>query len=495
MTQSAVQILEEKTTQYQAALKPGQWRDVDFLLLEVDKFEPVDLAFAHRLMQRIRVLRPDDAFIIKRENIMANKLVLDEPDLMSSSSSEKQENNAEKNNAHRGINVLKSKVLTIFNRDFFYSPFFMLVLLPIICFTFYQVLWASPRFVSQTQLIIKQPDSSATLDPKLALLSGFGGGGGSGSDTELVKAYIYSNDMYHYLSEKVQIEKHFSLTKYDVFSRLSESSSIEDRVEYYKKHLTVEIDEKSSIVSIFVQGFEPEFALKMTQAIVERAEWYINEIGHKLAKEQLAFVQNEHKLVEKSLQEKKSNLLAFQRRYNLLNPEAEGLALQQITYELEGQIAAKKAELRTLTNSMSDTAPLVIQAKEQLDSLSAQLQDERSRLTKAVPDNNRDSFDSSIEPSSQDSSLGVNEVMSRFTSYKMDMEFALQAYGSSQVSLEKSRIEAYRQLKFLMVVETPTLAQEAKYPKVFYNITLLSTVLLLLFGIGKIVLATIKELQ
>jgi capsular polysaccharide transport system permease protein len=495
MTQSAVQTLEEKITEYQATLKPGQWRNAEFLITEVNKYEANDLALAHRLLQRIRILRPEDAVIIKRENVIANKLALDKPDMMMSSSKEQQETNPKADDMESGLNILKNKVLAKFNRQFFLSPFFLLVILPVLCFAFYQVVWASPRFVSQTQLIIKQPDSAATLDPKLALLSGFGGGGGGGSDTELVKAYIYSNDMYRYLNDKIKIVEHFSHSDFDVFSRLSSTASIEDKIEYYKQHLTVEINDKSSIVSIYVQGFEPVFALAMTQAIVERAEWYINEIGHRLAKEQLSFVQNEHKLVEKNLQEKKSSLLAFQRRYNLLNPEAEGLALQQITYELEGQIAAKKAELRTLMNSMSDNAPLVLQAKEQLDSLNAQLRDERSRLTKALPDNNQSGRESYIEPSNQDSGLGVNEVMSRFTGYKMDMEFALQAYGSSQVSLEKSRIEAYRQLKFLMVVETPTLAQEAKYPRAFYNIALLSVILLLVYGIGKIVLATIKELQ
>jgi capsular polysaccharide transport system permease protein len=495
MTQSAVQILEEKVTEYQTSLQQGQWRDVDFLISEVDRLESIDLALAHRLLQRIRILRPNDANIIKRENKLANKLALDLPELMTSSSTESSASKPASVSKQKTVSDVKHFLLKRFNRQFFLSPFFLLVILPLLCFAFYQIFWASPRFVSQTQLIIKQPDSAATLDPTMAILSGFGGGGGGGSDTELVKAYIYSNDMHRYLNEKVKLDEHFSLAKYDMFSRLSASASIEEKLRYYKKHLTVEIDDKSSIVSIYVQGFDPVFALAMTQAIVERAEWYINEIGHRLAKEQLAFVQNEHTLVEKNLQEKKSSLLAFQRRFNLLNPEAEGLALQQITYELEGQIAAKKAELRTLMNSMSDDAPLVLQAKEQLDSLNLQLKDERSRLTNPRADNKQSSHESYIEPSSQDSSLGVNEVMSRFTSYKMDMEFALQAYGSSQISLEKSRIEAYRQLKFLMVVETPTLAQEAKYPDKFYNISLLGIVLILIYGIGKIILATIKELQ
>jgi capsular polysaccharide transport system permease protein len=75
------------------------------------------------------------------------------------------------------------------------------------------------------------------------------------------------------------------------------------------------------------------------------------------------------------------------------------------------------------------------------------------------------------------------------------MELAIQAYTSSQISLEKSRIEAYRQIKYLIVVEKATLSQESKYPDVFYNISLFVLLFSLVFGIGKIVISTIQELK
>lgn len=493
MTQSAIQELEQKTLLYQQKLNPEQWNDADFLLEEADKLETQDLALAHRILQRVKILKPDDKRIIKREKSLNKKVRIYHPELMSSSSRELSISEKIQTHTDRSIKKLKeSKLLPQYLR----SPFGLLVILPVFCLAFYLIIWASPRYESQTQLIVKQPDSMSTLDPTLALMAGFGGGGGGGSDTELVKAYIYSNDMYLYLKEKIALDKHYSAKQFDVFSRLSDSASLEDQLAYYKKHLKVEIDSKSSIVGIYAQAYSAEFALTLTRTIVERSEWYINEIGHRLAKEQLNFVQNEHKLVEQKLQQKKAELLAFQRRYNLLNPEAEGLALQQITYELEGKIATKKAELRTLMGSMSAGAPQVLQVKEQLDSLNMQLQDERKRLTRTLPVTTQlNGDDVNTEHPSTQLNLGVNEVMSRFTDYKMNMEFALQAYSASQISLEKSRIEAYRQLKFLMVVETPTLAEDAKYPRVLYNIVLLATLLLLIYGIGKIILATIKELR
>jgi capsular polysaccharide transport system permease protein len=168
-----------------------------------------------------------------------------------------------------------------------------------------------------------------------------------------------------------------------------------------------------------------------------------------------------------------------------LDPEAEGMALQQISYELEGQITAKKTELIALTTSMTEAAPLVLQARAELDSLTQQLSSERNRLTENGNNTSGDKVNS----------MGVGQILAKYSDYKIDLELAVQGYTSSLISLEKSRIEAYRQLKYLVVVELPTLPEDAGYPKVFYNLALFLTLALMLFGIGKIIIATVEELR
>jgi capsular polysaccharide transport system permease protein len=367
----------------------------------------------------------------------------------------------------------------------FKRPIAICVLLPFILFTFYQVILASPRYESQARLIVKEPNGMATLDPAMAIMSGFGVSSGN-TDTELVKAFIYSTDMLSYIDQELSISEHFSSTEYDFFSRLSAQASNEDKLGYFQDRVLVEIDDKSQIVSVFVQAFTPEFSHLVSKIIVARAEWFINEIGHTLAKEQLRFVQQEHALVEKRLKSVKTELLSFQSRHDLLDPQAEGMALQQIAYQLEGQIAVKRTELRTLRSSMSETAPQVLNVAAQLQSMTQQLENERGRLTDQS---------SSEDMLPEEVNLNVSQILAKFSDYKINLELALQAYTSSQVSLEKSRIEAYRQLKYLVIVESPTQPQEAKYPEVFYNISLFLALTLMIFGIGRIVIATVKELR
>ena len=326
----------------------------------------------------------------------------------------------------------------------------------------------------------------STLDPAMALMTGFGISGGN-SDIELVKAFIYSNDMLDYLDETINIEKHYSANEHDIFSRLARDASKEALFNFFLKMVTVELDEKSQVISVFVQAYNPDFAHLMSQSIVAHAEWYINEIGHNLAKKQLEFVKLEHSLIEQRLQKSKNDLLAFQRRHDLLDPEAEGVALQRITYELEGEIAAKSTELSALKSSMSENAPQVIQVRIQLEGMIKQLEQERSRLT-------NEKFEDDTLPKDE-RHLSVSQILAKFSDYKINMELALQAYASSQVSLEKSRIEAYRQLIYLVTVESPTKPEEAKYPKIIYNSGLFLAILLMIFGIGRIIMATVAELR
>ena len=322
----------------------------------------------------------------------------------------------------------------------------------------------------------------ATMDPSMALLSGLGVGGSSTADTEIAKAYIHSADMLNYLQTHNNLKAHYQ-NGGDVFSRLSTDASIEDLLQYYIDHTVIEIDDASGVIKILVQGFTPEFANTLTQTIVNRAEWYINSIGHQLAEAQLQFIRLEHAKVEQRLRTAQKNTLAFQQKNNLLDPEAEGLALQQITYGLEGQIATKSAQLKGLRSTMTEKAPQVVMLAAELDALKTQLELERDRLSTQQGTNN------------SNNSTAVSEVLAQFSDLKIELELALKGYTSSEVSLDKARIEAYRQLKYLVVVESATLPQDNKYPSSLYNILLFAVLQLMLFGIGKIILATAKELR
>lgn len=514
--------IEEKFAEFRKTVNEQQFNDLSYLQKKSEEIRPVDAELADRILLRIdRVTRQNNenrfnafkneigkekfaniAFLSAKAQQFESsepdlaKRILDHIDTLKKLSPPTSERNpvtieqqakplialssnakdAEKNSP--SSKKTSSKPVQQKIKQWLQAPFVVLVILPTLLFAAYQTLWASERYESQAKVIVQQPDASATMDASMAILSGLGVSSNSASDKELVKAYIYSNDMLEYLDQTLSMTEHYKNIDIDYFSRIHDSDSKEDILEYYQKHVKIEINDKSGVISIYIQAFNSEFAQAIANKIVERAEWYINSIGHQLAQAQLAFIQHEHQLVENKLEQAQTQLLNFQQQHNLLDPNAEGLAMQQITYQLEGQITAKEAELKNLQSIMSTTAPRVVALQTELSALKEQLLNERSKL--AQNDNNQRS---------------VSEIMAQFTDLKVKVELALQAYTSSQISLEKSRIEAYRQLKYLIVVESATQPEKSKYPDVPYNISLFAILISMLFAIGKIIISTIRELK
>ena len=488
MSQQAVNTIEQRFSELHKKTSPEVWNNADELFKLSQQLEKTDIYLARRVMQRVRILQPDRPKIKMHLKRLSDEVALHAKQTQTSTStepstkqSENKKNSEEKNNK---LDNFFSKLNNNFSSKKWAQPWVLLLAVPFVLFAFYQLVWAAPRFESRAQLIIQQPDGMATMDPSMALLSGLGVGGNTTADTEIAKAYIHSEDLLNYLQTHNNLKEHYQ-NGGDVFSRLSSNASIEDLLKYYIDHTTIEIDEASGVIKILVQGFTPEFANTLTQTIVNRAEWYINSIGHQLADAQLKFIRLEHAKVEQRLRDAQKNTLAFQQKNNLLDPEAEGLALQQITYGLEGQIATKSAQLKGLRSTMTEKAPQVVMLASELSALKKQLELERDRLSTQQGTNNN----------IKNNGTSVSEVLAQFSDLKIELELALKGYTSSEVSLDKARIEAYRQLKYLVVVESATLPQDNKYPATLYNILLFAVLQLMLFGIGKIVLATVKELR
>ncbi|MGO3346277.1 MAG: hypothetical protein ACTIM4_13535 [Marinomonas sp.] len=474
-------MLEQKFREFKEKHTAKEFNNAAFLKKQADEIRAQDAALADRIMLRVRNLKKQQAAkasAAKQEAVKApEKAVQPEKAVDHIKPAVKREVKP----ALKSKPVEKAPKLTKKQKvhRFSKTPFALCVVLPTLLFAIYQLFWATDRFESQAQVIVQQPDSTATLDASMALLSGLGvGGGSSGSDPQLVEAYINSNDMLAYLDKMLGLKKHYSESEADIFSRLASDATQEKFLEFYQKHIHIELNEASGVISVSAQAFNAEFAEKLTNAIVARSEWYINNIGHQLAEAQLTFIKGEYQLYEDNLKKAQVTLLNFQQEYHLLDPAAEGLAMQQIAYGIEGQIASKEAELKGLTSIMSNHAPKVKAMQNELGALREQLIKERNKLSK---DGGK--------------TISVSEILAKYTDLKIAMELALQSYTSSKVSLEKSRIEAYKQIKYLITVQAATAPENSSYPNAPYNISLFALLAAMFFGVIRIVYSIVHELK
>jgi len=350
---------------------------------------------------------------------------------------------------------------------------FALVLLASILVVFYYTVIASPRYVSESQFVVKQASSA---EPQLMGLAAIATTSSSTRDSLIIKQYIESRAMAEALDKAIQLKAHYQDSQWDMVSGLSSYASIEDYVAYYQNHVTVRHDEMADIIHIEAQAFTSEYALLLGKTLLELSEQFINSLGDKMAKEQLAYAQKEVERLYSAMKTQQNQLLNFQNKNQLYSPEQQGSALLGAITELQANIIQQEAKLKEMNAIMrSDSA----QVKGQiilLNSLKEQLVEEKSKLT------------------SKDQQ-SLNQVTANYQEIKLGSELAAGMYQGALTSMEAVRADAYRKLKHLLVIQDPAMPESDQYPRRIYSIVTWFISLLLVYLLGRLVWSIIKEHQ
>lgn len=340
--------------------------------------------------------------------------------------------------------------------------FAAMVVIPWTVAATYYIGFVSERYVSETNFMIEKSNGGNT---GLEGLSLFGVTPQSGNDQRILETFITSPDMLYYLDEKAGLRNHYT-EQGDFLSRLASNASHERFLEYYRDHMRVRLNDTNGMLDLEIQGFTPEFAQTLAKLVLKRSEAFVNEISHSLAGEQLKFVQQE---VEHSEQ-----LVAFQNETGMLSVTEHGAALSGIMSELQAELVRNLTELETITSYLNDSSPQVVALKQRIAALQKQIEIEQNRLTDS-------------------DTTTLNDLAAKQKELQLDLDLATKAYASALVALEGARTEASRKLKQLVVVSSPHLSEEAKYPRIAYTLTNILLILLAIYALIRMMRATIRE--
>jgi capsular polysaccharide transport system permease protein len=351
---------------------------------------------------------------------------------------------------------------------------FAVVLLASLLVVVYFTLIASPRYVSQVQFVIKQASSSGV---QIGALMALGGASSSSTrDALILQEYISSQEMARALDKAVGLRAHYQQEDWDSLSRLRADSSQEDYVEFYQNHIDVRYDEMSEILLVEAQSFDPQYSLLVAQTLLNISKEFINSLGDDMAQQHMDYAKEEVQRAYNDLKKQQINLINFQDKNSLYNPELRSAALFAAINEIESSLIEKKTTLKSLQAYLRNDAAEIKALGYQITALEAQLKEEKSRLT------NQD----------QES---LNKVNFDFKELELNAVFAGDLYKSAMASLEMTRAEAFKNLKYLLVVVHPRLAEDQQYPQRLYSIFTWFVVITLIYLVGRLLLSVIKEHQ
>lgn len=348
-----------------------------------------------------------------------------------------------------------------------------MVMLPMSIVIVYYTFFAANRYVSESVITVKKASNTISDSGGLALLAGIAPS--SNEDNLYLREYVHSLDMLKILDSKLSIRTMYESQTRDPFFRLYKWMNQEWFLWYYQNRVQVVYDNITGLLYIRVEAFTPLQAQIINQAILNDSERFVNELSHRMSREQMNFAEGELKKAKIRYASSKGALLAFQNKYGVFDPIAQAQAKAGLSDELEATIAKKEVELGAMMSYLQETAPQVVTLKSDIAALYQQVEKEKGRI------------------SSDRRGEKLNDLASRYQDLTIEAGFAEDSYKIALASVEKTRIEASQKIKQLAVIQTPILPQISAYPNRLYNLTTIFIFLLLFAGIFHLIKATIED--
>ncbi|MDP5130898.1 MAG: hypothetical protein NWQ54_08430 [Paraglaciecola sp.] len=328
------------------------------------------------------------------------------------------------------------------------QPHWALCLVAIIFAIIYWALIASNRYVSETHIVLQSPEINPTGFNISSLLSGTQGSG----DLLLLKDHLESVDMLQKLQQKLNIRAHYANTDIDYFSRLSdEATELEKLYKYMQTRVNIVFDDYAAVLRIRVQAYSPDMAKAIAQTLLDEGERHMNEMGQRLAAEQVAFIEQQVQKLETRLFSVREELLAFQNKEGLVSPTGTVQSIFAVVSQLQGQLALLEARKKSASSFQSVTSPEVVRLNSEINALKMQIDIEKDKLAASSGDS-------------------LNRVSAEYQTLELRAKFALELYSNSLMALESTRVEAARKLKQVSVLQYPTQAEFSTEPRRSYNI-------------------------
>lgn len=350
---------------------------------------------------------------------------------------------------------------------------FAFVLLPTFLAGWYFYMIATPMYAVRTEFVIQQAGPS-------------GGGGGLGGlftgtafatsqDSIAVQGYLQSREAMGRLDEDLGFRAHFQSEKIDPLQRLAKNASLEAAYKVYRKFLKISFDTTEGVIRMDVIAADPEVAASWSKQLVAYAEGQVDHLTQRLRADQMKDAQAGYDSAQAELNASQRKLIELQEKFKTISTEAEvGLIVGQIS-TLETQITQERLSLAQMEANPEPNQARMEPIKRRIATLEEQVAGLRAKMTQDSPD-----------------ATSLAEVQGELLVAQADLQTRQMLLAQALQSMETSRIEANRQVRYLSLSVSPIPPDEPTYPRAFEN-TLVT--MLIMLGIYLMVSMTASILR
>lgn len=354
--------------------------------------------------------------------------------------------------------------------------FILAVLLPSVAITGYMFFWASDQYASEIRFGVRnmQAPASSAGSASMAMM-------GSATindltDSYVVVEYLQSREFVEDLSKRVNLQKIYSVDSADWWYRMRPEVSVEKMTEYVKSMMLVTFDMYTGIVSVRVRAFTSSDAKLMGDEVLTMTEGLVNRISERARRNVVRDAETEVSRAETRLKTARAAIAKFRSEEGQVDPNSMAVGFSTTINQLESELTRLKAELNQLTQTMSPTAPRVRVQQSRVEALEKQIDDEKVKVALK----NR-------------SGAALSSQLQRYEELVTERDFAQQAYTQTMATLERSRMDAERNQRYLALIVSPRPAEDSQYPERLRYSFLAFLGLFSLWAVCSLVLGSIRD--
>ena len=352
-------------------------------------------------------------------------------------------------------------------------PFLIVVVLPTLLATLYYLLIASPRYVSETQFVVRAASRSQPTSLGLAL-EGVGLTS-TQSDAYTVHEYMTSRDAFQHVAKQMDLKQMLGRQGADALSRYPrpwEKSSEEAFYKGFERFIEVGYDSSNGISTLRVEAFSPQDAKRINEVLLGGGEALINRLNERSSADSVRDAQEARERARQRLASAQAQLTAFRNREQFIDPETTATESSRLIGGLSATVAQLRAERTQVANEAPNSPQLPV-INSRIAAYESQIAAERAKIA---------GNSGSLAPK-----LSIYEDLS------LNRELADREFTAATAALTNAEEDARRQKLYLDRIVAPNLPDEAAEPRRLIAILTILISTLVAYGIGWFVWAGARE--
>lgn len=353
--------------------------------------------------------------------------------------------------------------------------FMIVVVAPTLLVAGYLYGFAADQYQSEAHYLVRGAGSgSSGPSGGLGQLLGMAGGAGGASEAMSVADYLQSHDVVTTLRRKLGLIEKFRRPEADYFSKLVDPDPTpESLLRYYKKQVDVHYDSETAITTLKVRAFRPVDAFDVAKALLALGEQRVNMMNARSYADAVALSRKQRDETERELRALQTRMTNFRQTERDVNPAGSAEAQIGLVSKLQADLSAARSQLATTTELIGSRNPQADALRQQVRSLETQVVAQSGRLTG-----------------------GANTIavgLGGYEALSMQQQFLAKRYDAVSNAYEAARQQAVRQQLYIVRVVDANMPVRSQYPKRGISVLTLLAALLLIYGIGWLIAAGVRE--